>query len=82
VVEIDGGRPMVVSPFSAWRLMVRAALCGSLPAVKVKTGSWHPGEASCIGGQAQEAVIECGVGEDEGRRRQLGVAFLGRRWGL
>jgi hypothetical protein len=59
-----------------------AALCGSLAAARVKTGRQHPGEASCIGGQAREATVECGVGEDDGRRRWLGVGFLGASVGL
>jgi hypothetical protein len=66
---------------------VRVALCGSLVALKVKTGPRHPREASCTGGQAREAAVERGVGEDEGRRWRLGVGFLGasvgyiNRWG-
>jgi hypothetical protein len=56
---------------------VRAALCGSLAAVKVKTGLRHPEKASCTGGQGREAVVERGIGEDEGRRRRLDVGFLG-----
>jgi hypothetical protein len=61
---------------------VRVALCGSLAAVKVKIGPHHPGDASCTSGQAQEAVVEHGVSEDEGRGRWLGVGFLGWLWGL
>jgi hypothetical protein len=60
---------------------VRVALCGSLAAVKVKTGPRHPGEAFCTSGHAQEAAVESGVGEDEGRRRRLGVGFLGESLG-
>jgi hypothetical protein len=56
---------------------VRAALYGSPAAVKVKTRQRHPGEASCTIGQDQEAAVERGVSENEGRRRWLGVGFLG-----
>jgi hypothetical protein len=56
---------------------VRAALCGSLAAVKVKTGPRHPGEASCTDGQAWKVVVDRGVSEDEGRRWWLSVGFLG-----
>jgi hypothetical protein len=56
---------------------VRAALCGSLVVVKVKKGQRHPGEAFCTSGKAREAAVESGIGEDEGRRRRLGVGFLG-----
>jgi hypothetical protein len=56
---------------------MRAALCGSLAALKVKTGLRHPGEGSCTGSQARETTAERDVGVDEGRRRRLGVEFLG-----
>jgi hypothetical protein len=54
------------SSLSAWHLTVRAALDGSLVAVKVKARSRHRREAPCTGGQAREAIVERDVGEDEG----------------
>jgi hypothetical protein len=36
---------------------------GFLAVLQVKTGSRHADEASCAGGQAQEAMILCNDGE-------------------
>jgi hypothetical protein len=38
---------------------------GLLAALKAKTGSWNPGEASCAGGQAPIVAVGRGNGEGE-----------------
>jgi hypothetical protein len=47
-----------------WRLTVRANHGSSLVALRVKTGSRHPGESSCIGIQAREAMVQRGIRGD------------------
>jgi hypothetical protein len=52
---------LAVAVFSSNRqLTVRAIYNRSPTVLRVKTGSRHPGETSCAGGQAREAMVRRG----------------------